>query len=941
MEAFTIEHLTFTYPGRSAPALKDICTVIKKGQFVTVCGKSGSGKTTLIRMLKSVLAPHGARNGRILFEGLPLEDYDQRAQSEKIGFVLQDPDNQIVTDKVWHELAFGMESLGCVTAEIRTRVAEMASFFGIQTWFHKSVNELSGGQKQLLNLAAVMTMQPSVLILDEPTSQLDPISAGDFLKVLEKINRELGTTVILTEHRLEDVFPMADRIVVMDGGCIIADGTPRGVGIRMGELCHDMLISMPAPVRVYTAVANDLECPVTVREGRTWLEQISEERAFNENAIPKDTASMDQGEPAIELSEVWFRYGRDLPDVIKGLSVKVYQGEFFCIMGGNGTGKTTSLSIMTGILKPYRGDVKIYGKILSDISDQERYDGLLGVLPQNPQALFVKKTVELDLFEIFSGRKIAKNEQNRRVAAVSALCELDELLAAHPYDLSGGEQQRAALAKVLLLKPHILLLDEPTKGLDGHFKEKLAGILKSLRASGMTVVMVSHDIEFCARHADRCAMFFDGGIVSTDKPRSFFAGNSFYTTAANRMAYGLLPEAILAEDIVLACGDRISEPDITRRKISPTSTSGGYLFGLQVASISPASLKHSIGKKISLQSRKFLLNRCVITRPMDSGNLFMPKNTDNEVKPQRKAAKLTPGRIAVSCACLILFVLTAVFLSDRWTDWRDYLVKFALVLETAVGLSSILPGRELDTPNFSPGSQGKERKLTKRTLAAMAMILAAIPLTIFTGIYYLGDRKYYFISLIIILETMLPFAFVFERRKPQARELAVISVLCALGVAGRAAFFMLPQFKPVVAIVIIAGVCFGGEAGFLVGAVTGFVSNMFFGQGPWTPWQMFAFGIIGFLAGVLFRKGLLRKARGSLCIFGGLATFFIYGGIMNPASVLMWHAKPTMEVFVSAYIMGIPFDLIHTASTAFFLWIISGPMIEKLDRIKVKYGLME
>jgi energy-coupling factor transport system ATP-binding protein len=234
----------------------------------------------------------------------------------------------------------------------------------------------------------------------------------------------------------------------------------------------------------------------------------------------------------------------------------------------------------------------------------------------------------------------------------------------------------------------------------------------------------------------------------------------------------------------------------------------------------------------------------------------------------------------------------------------------------------------------------EKRKLSKRTLVAAAMILLAIPLTIYIGVFFLGDRKYYFISLLIIIETMLPFALVFESRKPQARELVTIATLCAIAVAGRAAFFMLPQFKPVVALVIIAGVAFGGESGFLVGAMTGFVSNMFFGQGPWTPWQMFAFGIIGFLAGVLFRKGLLRRSRAALCVFGALATFVIYGGIMNPAMLLMNQPVLTRELLFAAYLQGLPFDLVHTVATIVFILIAANPMLEKLVRIKTKYGLV-
>lgn len=246
------------------------------------------------------------------------------------------------------------------------------------------------------------------------------------------------------------------------------------------------------------------------------------------------------------------------------------------------------------------------------------------------------------------------------------------------------------------------------------------------------------------------------------------------------------------------------------------------------------------------------------------------------------------------------------------------------------------PQTDIKTQVANP--QKPEKKRSKRTLMVTLLALLSIPLTILIGSLFFGDRKYFFISLLIILETMIPFFLAFEGRKPKARELVLISVLCALGVIGRAAFFMLPQFKPVIALVIISGVCFGGETGFLVGSVSGFVSNFFFGQGPWAPWQMFAFGIIGFLAGVFFKKGFLRKTKLSLCIFGFLMAFFVYGGILNPASVLMWQNKITWEMIFAAFLAGLPFDLIHALATSFFLWVLSMPMIEKLERIKIKYG---
>ena len=483
MEAITIRDLSFAYPEQKHQTLSNIDLTVGSGEFLVLCGPSGCGKSTLLRQLKTVLAPHGVQSGEILIEGTPLDELDQRTQSQRIGFVQQSPENQIVTDKVWHELAFGLESLGCDTPTIRRRVAEMASFFGIQTWFYKNVTELSGGQKQLLNLASIMAMQPSILILDEPTSQLDPIAAADFLATLGKINRELGTTIILTEHRLEEAFPLASRVAVMDGGKLICTGTPAEVGAKLKNAGHAMFLAMPTAMRVWAAVENDAECPITVRDGREWLTEFSQNHPLS--ALPEEPRHIYPDEKVIIADDLWFKYEKDLPDVVRGLKLEVKKGEFVALLGGNGAGKTTSMKLIAGILKPYRGEIHMQGSV--------------GVLPQNPQALFVKRTVREDLYEILSGRKIPKETQDEMVAKVVQLCDLEVFLDRHPYDISGGEQQRAALAKVLLLNPDILLMDEPTKGLDAEFKQKFAEIIEVLLRRGVTILMVSHDVEFCAR----------------------------------------------------------------------------------------------------------------------------------------------------------------------------------------------------------------------------------------------------------------------------------------------------------------------------------------------------------------------------------------------------------------------------------------------------------
>ena len=544
MAHFQIKDLNFAYPtAKGKKSLDEVNLSIEKGEYIVLCGKSGSGKTTLLRQLKSVLTPHGKKTGEILFNGTPIEKVSQRDQSAKIGYVMQNPVDQIVTDKVWHELAFGLESLGCDQKTMRARVAEMACYFGIQDWFHREVANLSGGQKQLLNLASIMAMQPEVLILDEPTSQLDPIAASDFLNTVRKINIELGTTVIITEHRLEDIFPYADRAIVMDGGKVIANDTPRNIGKLLYEQKNDMFAAMPTPVRVFYGAEGSGDCPLTVREGRTWLSKTYPEPTIS--TLPAEELNDEIEKPALSLKELWFRYEKDSPDVLRGVSAEVPTGTLYAIVGGNGAGKSTTLKAVCGICKPYRGKVKVFGKPVEKYKANELFGGCLAMLPQDPKSLFVKKTVREDLAEM--------TKDTEKIAQVAAICEIESLLDSHPYDLSGGEQQRSALAKVLLTEPKLLLLDEPTKGIDSFFKEKLADILCKLKDDGITIVMVSHDVEFCAKYADQVSMFFDGQILTTDTPRRFFGANSFYTTAANRMSRHVFRNAVTAEDVIDLC----------------------------------------------------------------------------------------------------------------------------------------------------------------------------------------------------------------------------------------------------------------------------------------------------------------------------------------------------------------------------------------------------
>lgn len=895
MQTFTITDLSFTYPTESVPALQNVSLSIEAGSFTVLCGRSGCGKSTLLRQLKPILQPHGTQTGTILFEGKSLSSLSQREQSARIGFVLQNLDAQLVTDKVWHELAFGLESLGLSTPVIRRRVAEIASFFGIQNWFYKPVCELSGGQKQLVNLASVMALEPSVLLLDEPTSQLDPIAATDFLSTLGRINRELGTTIILSEHRLEDALALSTNVVFLERGRILDTGTASEVGSRLKAAGSDMFSAMPVPMRIYAGVPNDLPCPVTVAQGRQWLEAFSETHPLC--PVPPATPSEKrEGPAAVELDEAFFRYDKQSPDVVKALTLRAYPGELLAILGGNGTGKSTTMGLISGIHRAYCGKVSVLGTAPQEVS------GKIALLPQDPQTLFVKNTVIEDLLSVLDD---APRDRRKALALEKArLCELMELLERHPYDLSGGEQQRAALCKVLLREPEVLLLDEPTKGLDAEFKRVFARIIRRLCARGVCVIMVSHDAEFCASYASRCAMFFDGAIVAEGTPREFFSSGSFYTTSASRMVRGLLPGAITPEDVIAACGGEIPpEPDLP--------ADGGDAAEIQAQ------------EEAREQAKTYLLPSQTAPLPL-----------------WRKLLGALGALGALICLWRILSIsdlselLTQGGLTSLAGDtFRLYLAMLACLLVLAVSFSRAAP----QPVHSSLGG----RPLSGRTKLASVLSLLLVPLTIFIGIVYFGKKSYGVVSILVLLECMAPFALIFEGRKPKARELVLIAALCALAVAGRAALFMLPGFKPVAALVILSGVAFGGETGFLVGAMSMLTSNVLFGQGPWTPFQMFAMGLIGFLAGVSFQKGLLRAGRAPLAIFGAVSVVLVYGGIMNPASAILYQPNLSLSVLKAYYLTGFPFDLVHAAATALFLWFGAEPMLAKLERVKRKYGLTE
>lgn len=459
--ALAYDDVTFRYPGSHGDVLSGVSMAVPAGAFALLVGGTGSGKSTLLSLAKPQIAPAGDRAGQVRVFGRPVDDLDGAAACE-VGYVFQDPDNQIVCDSVWHEMAFGLENLGTPQGEMRRRVAEASYFFGMGPWFHSDTDALSGGRKQLLALASTLVMQPRVLLLDEPTAQLDPIAARNFLHALFRVNRELGCTVVVATHEPE---LMADYATC---AFELVDGAVRAVE-NLGRF----------------------KCEAT----------LAERGALCDANAPA----------AVSARGAWFRYGRDDDWVLRGLDLEVRQGEVHALVGGNGCGKSTLLALIAGTRRAQRGEVR------SAISAK-------AMLPQDPKALFAEERVDEELMEWAHIGGYGADEVQAMMGELGVADRAD----LHPYDLSGGQRQMLALGKLLLVHPRLLLLDEPTKGLDRTARERVAGMIEAARRDGVTVIVSTHDLAFVRRVADRVSLMFDGELACTEPVGEFFRNNLFY-----------------------------------------------------------------------------------------------------------------------------------------------------------------------------------------------------------------------------------------------------------------------------------------------------------------------------------------------------------------------------------------------------------------------------
>ena len=526
--AIEVRGLSFTYPRAEAPVLDRLDWSVPQGAFALLVGGTGSGKSTLLSLLKPEISPTGECAGELRVLGESVADMDVRTSAERVGYVFQDPENQIVCETVWHEMAFGLENLGLARDEMRRRVAETSYFFGLEDWLHRDTDTLSGGRKQLLSLAAVLALRPRVLLLDEPTSQLDLVAEKNFLHALFRVNRELGCTVVVATHQPRPMLEYATCAYRIKGGrvCEVADIVSLG---HREELFSGEVPGWGASRRakngVFSSVSGQLGF-LDPHRGASGAEKglKSDKLAeFEAQILPQG----DSGAPsrtggcrilpkmhagsATTLAGSWFRYDRASGWVLRGLDAAFSAGAVHAVVGGNGCGKSTMLSVLAKTVKLQRGHM-------------ERGAGSAALLPQNPKALLVAETVRDELMEWASTCGYDEAVARERAASLG----LSGLDGRHPYDLSGGQRQLLALAKLLLIGPELLLLDEPTKGLDLASRRIIARALRDHAKAGGTVIMATHDLDFAEQVADDIAMMFDGEIACMEPPADFFADNVFY-----------------------------------------------------------------------------------------------------------------------------------------------------------------------------------------------------------------------------------------------------------------------------------------------------------------------------------------------------------------------------------------------------------------------------
>jgi len=550
-----IEGLTFYYSGATQPSLQDINLEVNGGEFVLMTGPSGGGKSSLCRCLNGLI-PHfygGKIAGRVEVGGLDTLKHSTKELATRVGMVFQDPENQLVSLDVEREIAFGLENLAFSKNLIAKRIEESLDTLGISDLRHRQLHELSGGEKQKVAIASVLALHPSILILDEPTSELDPKGAEELLSVAMRLNDELGLTVILVEHRLDRVLQYADRLIVLNRGVIAIDGKVRDVMSSRYQELSQMGIGVPPMIRLVQELKDrgiGIEgTPLTVKEGRAMLD-----KAFH-RASGQFTRSSESngGKPLVETKRLWHAYPSGLT-ALKNVSLSIDEGEFVAIMGRNASGKSTLVKHFNRLLTPTKGRVKIDGIDTKEATIAE-LARKVGFVFQNPNDHLFADTVTEEITFTLKNLGFGGGEIKSRTSEMLEKFNLGEYRNHYPRSLSGGEKQRVALASVIAVRPKILILDEPTRGMEYRLKSELIRFLEEYRQQGNTVILVSHDVEMVAECADRVILLSEGKVVVDGEKHEVLSQALLFSPQINRLAqafarYGV-PNNILTVDEAL------------------------------------------------------------------------------------------------------------------------------------------------------------------------------------------------------------------------------------------------------------------------------------------------------------------------------------------------------------------------------------------------------
>ena len=556
MSHFRVDHLTFSYSNAATAALKDVSLDIEPGSYLLLCGRNGSGKTTLLRHFASWAAPEGIRSGSVLLDGIALDEVGESEQISKVGFVGQNPNRQITQKTVLDELALGPRMVGCDHSTMQSRIAETAAYFGIKDWLNRDVDELSGGQKRLLNLASAMVMNPDILILDEPTSRLDPIATSTFLSLIRNINYELDVTVVISERSFERVYTDADEVIIMNEGEIAYRGSTQDVAKKLYLSNDPISYALPSAIRIFHGVhpaVNSETFPVTVHGARRWMRKEFKLKGASRRHLPDKRMSGNVDKRTmLKLDNVHYAYGSG-DEVLRGTTLSITQGSVHAIVGNNDAGKTTLLKIAKGLLEPRQGDAKVYDRVRGHWVKTSQCDGIIATLPQDLDDFFVNDTVHEELRCAFSNERLSPEEVDFRIREFAHGIGITPHLDKNPRGLSCGERRLVAIARTVMSEVGILILDEPTMGVDPFAQRKCGKLLHELAKRGVTILIASQDLKFCAEYATNVSLLFNGTIATTSTPQAFFSSNTLYTTEASRISRVLYSNTVTDDEVIILC----------------------------------------------------------------------------------------------------------------------------------------------------------------------------------------------------------------------------------------------------------------------------------------------------------------------------------------------------------------------------------------------------